>query len=269
MIARIVASARQGPSALVIGLSIAALCLVWGSTWLVIREGLADLPPYTALTARFLLAGVVFAFVANPLARLEGGARPTWRLSLLHGLGILAVPYAIIYWVETVLPSGLVSVLWSIFPMLTAVAAHFMLPAERMAPRQWLGLAVGFAGVGLMFATDVAALGPAAVPAALLLLLSPAVSAVATNFLKREGAGTSSALLNRNGMFLGGVLVGLWALLVETDASASWTPRAILSVAYLALVGTVFAFGIYLWLLRHAPATRLALIAYCIPVVAR
>ena len=110
MIARIAATVRQGPSAQVVGLSIGLLCLVWGSTWLVIREGLADLPPYTSLAARFVLAGGIFAAVASPLARIEGGQAPTWRLSLIHGALVLAVPYAIIYWVETRLPSGLVRV---------------------------------------------------------------------------------------------------------------------------------------------------------------
>jgi drug/metabolite transporter (DMT)-like permease len=119
-----------------------------------------------------------------------------------------------------------------------------------------------------MFATDVSAIGREALPAGLILLLSPLVSAVGTNLLKREGGGTSSVLLNRNGMFVAVVLVGVLALVTESEVPLRWTPRAIFSVAYLALVGTVFAFGVYFWLLRHAPATRLSLIAYCIPVVA-
>jgi drug/metabolite transporter (DMT)-like permease len=268
MIARIAATVRQGPGALVVTLSIGLLCLIWGSTWLVIREGLTDLPPYTSLAARFLVAGIVFAAFAPTLARVEGGRPPSLRLTLIHGVLILALPYAIIYWVETRLPSGLVSVLWSIFPLLTAVGAHFLLRDERMVPRQWLGLFGGFAGVVLMFATDVAAIGAEAVPAGLILLLSPLVSAVGTNLLKREGSGTSSVLMNRNGMFVSAGLVAVWAVIMEHDAPIHWTPRAIFSVAYLALVGTVIGFGVYMWLLRHAPATRLALIAYCIPVVA-
>lgn len=268
MIAKVAAAVRRGPSALVVVVAIGLLCLVWGSTWLVIREGLADLPPFRSLALRFLLAGLGFALIAPTLARLEGGRRPSLRLSLIHGLLVLALPYAIIYWVETRLPSGLVSVLWSIFPLLTAAGAHFMLPDERMVPRQWLGLLGGFAGVTLMFATDVSAFGREAIPAGLVLLLSPLLSAIGTNLLKREGGGTSSVLMNRNGMFVAVALVGVLALTTESEVASSWTPRAIFSVVYLALVGTVFAFGLYLWLLRHAPATRLSLIAYCIPVVA-
>lgn len=268
MIARLQERFGAGPRPLVVNLSIGLLCLIWGSTWLVIREGLADLPPLTALAARFLLAGAVLSALAPTLSRIEGGARPSLRLTLVHAVLCLAVPYALIYRAETVLPSGLVSVLWSICPMLTAVCASILLPEERLAPRQWLGLLGGFLGVALMFATDVRAVGPDAIPVGLLLLGSPAVSALGTNLVKRDGAGTSSALLNRNGMLLGGALVAAWAFHRESGASVTWSPRAIASVAYLALVGTVLAFTVYFWLLRHAPVTRLSLIAYGIPVVA-
>ncbi len=256
------------PGPLAVNLGILLLCGIWGSTWLVIRAGLEDLPPFSSLAVRFLLAALVLAAVAPTLARLEGGGRPSAGLTAVHGLLSMAVPYAIVYWVEVRLPSGLTSVLWSIFPMLTAVAAHGMLPEERLAARQWLGLVGGFAGVALMLATDVAAIGPEAVPAALVLLVSPAVAAIGTNWIKKSGGATSSALLNRNGMLVATVAVVALALAVERDATLRWTQTAILSVAYLALVGTVVTFGLYFWLLRHAPATRMALIAYGIPVVA-
>jgi drug/metabolite transporter (DMT)-like permease len=249
-------------------LGIAVLCLIWGSTWLVISEGLRDLPPFTSLAARFLLAGGLFAAVAGPLARVEGGARPSRKLVTIHGLGTMALPYAVIYWVETRLPSGLVSVLWSIYPILLALTAHAFLPDERMRGRQWAGLAVGFLGVTSMFWTDVRELGPAAVPAGLLLLLSPLSTALATPFIKRGGAGTSSILLNRNGTLVGALGVAALALAVERDAPLELTGPAVFSVAYLAIVGTVLAFGIYYWLLRHAAAMHLAMIAFAVPAVA-
>ena len=246
---------------------IALLCLIWGSTWLVIREGLHDLPPLTSLVARGFLAGATFVLVAPRVARMEGGRSPGVGLSLVYAIGIFALPYAVIYEVETVLPSGLVSVLWSIYPILLAVFAHVLLPSERMRPRQWLGLVVGFAGVTAMLWTDVRDLGPEAVPAGLFLLLSPFSSALATPFIKRAG-GTSSALLNRNGLLLGSVLLLPIAWTLERDAPARWTPGALGSIAYLALVGTVLAFGLYFWLLRHASATAMSLIAFAVPMIA-
>jgi drug/metabolite transporter (DMT)-like permease len=58
------------------------------------------------------------------------------------------------------------------------------------------------------------------------------------------------------------------ALLLERDAPARWTPAAIGSIVYLALAGTVFTFGVYVWLLRHLPAYLLSLSSYLVPVLA-
>ena len=261
-------SSGGSPSRRVVGLLVFVLCLIWGSTWLVISEGLRDLPPLTSLSARFVIAAFVLALIARPLARVEGGERPTWDITLIYAILVLAIPYAAIYWAETRLPSGLVSVLWSIFPILLAVCAHFLLPAERMRRRQWFGLVLGFAGVTSMFWTDVRAIGPGAVPAGLVLLVSPLASAIGTPLIKRRNANTSSAYLNRDGMFVGALIVSFLALAFERGRPIELTGQAVFSVVYLALVGTVLAFGLYFWLLRHAPATFLSLIAFVIPGVA-
>jgi len=256
------------PSRMVLQLGVLLLCLIWGSTWLVISEGLEDLPPLTACGLRFLLTGAIFVLVAPRLARIEGGTRPTWSLRWVYAVLILAVPYGVIYWTETLLPSGLVSVLWSVYPILLAFIAHVLLPEERLLPRQWGGLLVGFLGVVSMFWTDVAAIGPEAIPMGLLLLVSPLVSAIGTPLIKRTNAHSSSVLLNRDGTLLGALLVCLAAWALEGDAEIDWTPRAIFSVVYLAVFGSAVAFGIYFWLLRHAPATYMSLVAFAVPLVA-
>jgi drug/metabolite transporter (DMT)-like permease len=258
----------RAPSELTIHLSIALLCVIWGSTWLVIRAGLRDLPPFTSAAVRFAVAALVMGAAAPALVPREGGARPSIALSLVTGTLNVGLSYGLVYWSETVLPSGLVSVLWSVFPMMMAVCAHRFLPGERLNGAQWLGFAVGFGGVAVLFATDLAAVGPGAVSAGLILLLSPAISAVGTSYIKLHGGGTSSVLLNRNGFAIGSGVLLLAALATERDAGARWSLAALGSVAYLALVGTVVAFGIYFWLLRYAPAYKLSLIAYVVPAIA-
>jgi probable blue pigment (indigoidine) exporter len=244
------------------------LCLIWGSTWLVIREGLADLPPFTSAAVRFVISALCMVVLARRLSRREGGGSPGWRLSLIHGTMNVGINYAVVYWTEVRLPSGLVSLLWSVFPMMVAVLGHCTLPDERLVGRQWLGFAVGLMGIGVLFMTDLVAMGPEAVPAGLVLLSAPALSAVGQTYIKRHGRDVSSVLLNRNGFAVGAILLSVIALAVEGDEPVRWTPAAIGSVAYLSLMGTVLAFSIYFWLLRKAPAHQLSLIAYIVPAVA-
>lgn len=250
------------------GILVGLLCLIWGSTWFVIRAGLQDLPPFTSAGLRFVAAGTIMLGLTPMLRQREGGKVPSVDLWLVIGVVNFGISYGVVYWSETTLPSGLVSLLWAVFPMLVAVLGHHFLPGERLVARQWTGFTLGFIGVGLLFWTDLRDLGRGAIPAGLVLLTSPLVSAFGTIYFKRRGAHASSLLTNRNGMFVGGVLLLALGGLTETDAEFRWTSRAVFSLAYLSLVGTVVTFGLYHWLLRFAPAHRLSLIAYVTPPIA-
>jgi drug/metabolite transporter (DMT)-like permease len=246
----------------------ALLCLIWGSTWLVIRTGLNDLPPLSAAGTRFALAAVVFSALAPALRTREGGEVPPLWLSVCMATLTFAVPYGLVYVAETEIPSGLTSVIWAVFPMMVAICGHYLLPGERLRPRHWYGFATGFLGVAVLFLTDLRDLGPGAVKAGALLLLSPLTAAVGQTLVKRHGARISSTLLNRNGLIGSALLLLAGGVVLERGEPMRWTGPAIFSVAYLSIVGTVLSFGLFFWLLRYAPAHKLSLIAYVIPVIA-
>ncbi len=243
------------------------LSLIWGSTWLVIAEGLRDLPPLTSAGLRFSLAFCVMLVIAPWLARREGGVAPRPMLWITVGCLNFAASYGIVYTTETVLPSGLVSVLWAVFPLMMAGSGHFFLH-ERLRRTQVAGFTIGFLGILMLFATDLGSFGEAAIPIALLLFVSPLVSAVGQTVVKRSGEATSAALLNRNAMGLGAVLLVTGAILTEHDAPIVWTPSSIGSIVYLALIGTCLTFSLYFWLLRYASASRLSVVAYLTPMIA-
>ncbi len=246
----------------------AVLCLLWGSTWLVIKWGLRDVPPFAGASARFVVAFLVMAALTAWLRRREGGDRPPWGVVLAQGLCQFVLNYALVYRSETILPSGLVSVLWSVFPLMMAFAGHFVTRAELLRPRQWLGFAVAFGGIVSLFLTDVAAISREAVSMGLLLLLAPLSVAYSTTLIKARAQGSSSLLLNRDSILIGALGLALLSLLFERPSSVVWSGTAVFSVLYLAIPGTVMTFGVYLWLLRYVPAYRLSLTAYITPVVA-
>lgn len=246
----------------------AVLCLIWGSTWIVIKGGLRDLPPFTSAGARFVIAATIMIGVAAVLSRREGGDPPPAWLWLVQGAANFALTYGIVYHAETVLPSGLVSLLWGIFPILQALSGHWFLPGERLRAGQWLGFGVALAGLALLFRTDLRGFGAAGIPTAALVLLSPIFAVIGTTLVKRYGGGVSSTLLNRNGMFVAAALLVVAALALERDTQPAWTAPAVASVLYLSVIGTVLTFSLFFWLLRYAPAHQLALIAYVTPAIA-
>jgi drug/metabolite transporter (DMT)-like permease len=258
----------DAPSPWVVALLLGLISLVWGSTWLVIRVGIEDVPPLTGAGIRFVLAGSVMALLAPAIVRREGGGRPPVAAILLHAGCQFCVNYALVYWAETVLPSGLVSVLWSAFPLMMGLLGHFVTASERLGARKWVGLLVSFCGIVLLFATDLRSIGRDAVGMGLAVLLAPAAVAVSTTYVKRHAAGSSSVLLNRDAMLLGGVMLLAMALVFERGQRFEATPAAIGSILYLTLAGTVLTFGVYLWLLRTVPAYRMSLTSYVTPVIA-
>ena len=246
---------------------IALLCVVWSSTWWAIRICLEHQPPLSSAAVRFLIAGVAMAALAPRLLRREAAPPPPLWLWSIAGACNFAGSYGILYVAETVVPSGIAAVLWAIFPLLMAGCGVLFLD-ERLRPRQWLGFAVAFAGIVAVFWSDLGGVPDDQTGFAWLLLASPVVAATGTTLVKRYGSKTSSVVLNRNGLLLGAAMLAAAALLREDPLAMAWTPHVTIATLYLALIGTTMTFGIYFWLLRTVPASRLALITYVTPVLA-
>ncbi len=208
------------------------------------------------------------ALLAPWLARREGGGRPPFGVILAQAFCQFVVNYALVYYAETILSSGLVCVLWAIFPLLVALTGHFVTRAERLRGRQWVGMLVGFGGVVVLFATDIAETKGQAWRVAALLLLAPLAVTVSTTLIKLRASAASSVLLNRDSMLIGGVVLLLLSFVTERGEPMHWTATAVWSVLYLALAGTVVTFGSFLWLLKTVPAYRLSLWNYVTPVLA-
>jgi drug/metabolite transporter (DMT)-like permease len=257
------------PTRIRVGAAVALLVAIWGTTWAAIRIGLDDLPPLTALAWRLGLAGALLLALVPVFGVRLGRSRREPLLWAANGLLSFAGSYGVVYWAEQRVPSGLTALLFATFPLFVAVLGHFLLPAERLHPRGAAGTLVGFAGVVLIFSEDLSRLGgPGVARAAAILLLAPAVSAVANVVVKRWGKGIHPLSLTALPLLGAGALVGAAAALFEADRAVRWTPAAIGSVVYLALFGSAIAFVVYFWLLERLPATRLSLITYAVPVVA-
>src|SRR5580700_279449 len=118
--------------------SFVLLCAIWGSTWLVIKEGYGGLGPFNSASIRFLIA----ATMTVPLVLLAGARWPQqneWLLVLWVGAMLFTADYGLIYWGEQSLDSGVTAILFSVLPILTAIGAHFYLPAERLSARKLSG----------------------------------------------------------------------------------------------------------------------------------
>ncbi len=244
-----------------IALAYVACFVLWGSTWLVIRLGLRDLPPLTFAATRMLLA----AALLSPFA-IGAGLRglPTRRWALLGAIGLLqiGVAYALTFVAQQWVPSGLTAVLFATFPVWVVFCARWLLPRHRLTGPKLLACGLGVAGIVVLQsrALQEQALSANAPLGGALILLGSMVVALANVLTRRHLADVKPLLLTFGQTVAGGALLALLAATFERGAELSWTPRVLLVLAYLAIFCTVLTYLLLFWLLPRVPMAAIGAI---------
>lgn len=258
---------RTTPSKFLVSAGFALISVIWGSTWLAIKIGLQSVPPLFAVTIRFSLAMVIL-FV---ILKFRKERLPTDRVALLLylTLGILSYsfPFALVYWGEQYIPSGLASILFAVYPFVVALGSHFFLEAERMNVLKMAGILLGFLGVTLIFWTDIHP-GEASGWAMIGILASTILQGSSLVIVKKMNRSISPTALSLGGMVLGVGILAAMAFTFEDIRQIHLDAAGIGSILYLASFGTVVTFLTYYWLLNHVQAVYLSLVTLVTPVLA-
>lgn len=245
------------------------LCLIWGSTWLFIKLGLEDLPPFTFAGIRFVIAVAILATIIAIRRLSLPNAGRDWLLLLISGVLAFCVNYGLLFWGEQYITSGLAAVLQSTIPAFGLVIAHFYLPGERMTPAKILGIILGVVGVAVVFSNQLDVAGTKALAGCAALIVSSAAAAYSNVLVKAYGKHLDPAVLAGGQMFFGMIPLMLIGIPFEgSPLQFRWTPMAVFALLYLAIIGSVVAFLLYYWLVQNMDVTKTMLIALVTPVVA-
>jgi drug/metabolite transporter (DMT)-like permease len=249
----------------------AAIYIIWGSTYLAIKYAVMSIPPFMVGAVRFLIAGaVLYAW-----ARIESGVRPTrkqWMQGLVLGVFLLGVGNGCVVWAQQRTPSGITALIVAIVPLLV-VLIEWLRPGGRNPGKSvLLGVFIGLAGMALLIGPS-AFMGAGDIQpmAALVLLMGSLSWSTATVYGKRIEVPRVPLLASAIQLLGGGLaLTGVSLLAGELGEvrPAEIPLRAILSVLYLIVFGSIIAFSAYSWLLRVASPTRISTYAYVNPIVA-
>jgi len=245
------------------------LCGIWGSTWLFIKLGLADLPPITFAGIRFVIAcTILFSLILIRRIQLPR-ARRDWLLLAVSGILSFGFNYGLVFWGEQYITSGLAALLQATLPAFGLVFAHFHLPAERLSWTKIFGVVLGVCGVGAVFSNQLTVAGSRALAGCVALILSAMFAAYSNVLVKAYGKHLNPAVLSAGQMLFGLILLLSVGIPLEGNPFRfHWTPMAVIAMFYLAIVGSVIAFLLYYWLVLNMDVTKSMLIALVTPVVA-
>lgn len=238
---------------------------VWGTSFLFIKIGVAELPPELLVTGRLIIAATCLVTVLY----VRGLRLPTqgrvWRDFLFVGIVGVVLPFWLITWGEQTIPSGMAAILNGTTPLFTALLAYIGTREERLSGLRLLGIGIGFIGVLVAVGINDLSLTNTNTLGELAVLVAALCYGISGLYGRRAFRGLP-ALLPATGQILTGALVITpLALAAHGIPSAFLSFRTIGAVVGLALFGTVIAYILFYWLIERIGATRTSMVTYLLP----
>jgi drug/metabolite transporter (DMT)-like permease len=245
------------------------VCTVWGSTYLAIRIGVADLPPLLFAGIRFLIAGALLAGIVVALGDKLPASIRDWRILGITGLFLLLGGNAVVVWAEQFVESGPASVFVAAVP-LWAAFFDVMVPGgtTHFTWRIGAGLALGFLGSALLAGITPGQLLETDLKGPVALTLASASWAYGTVYIKRRSTDTTPFAASAVQMMIGGAVITVLGLVRGETNQWQFTSDGIGALAYLIVFGSIVGYTAYAYALRYASATVVGTYAYVNPVVA-
>src|SRR2546427_10332102 len=242
------------------------LCVVWSSTWLVIKIGLRDLPPISYAAIRFVLAVIVLLAVSTGRVRLLPQQASDYLVLAFTGVLMFAVNYGLLFWGELHVSSGLAAVLQATIPIFGMVFAHLMLPDEPLRLQKLLGALVALGGVTIICERLLGFNGLMAFWGGLGIVFGAAGAAFSNVLLKARVIQLAPAMIAAWQMIFGVVPLLVTGFIVEgNQLRFHWSGLSIFCLLYLAVIGSALTFLLLYWLLPRMTVTNLQTISLITP----
>jgi drug/metabolite transporter (DMT)-like permease len=252
-------------------LAFAIIYFVWGSTFLAIRVGVREVPPFLLAAMRFLVAGLVLYGWTMARGERSPNARQWASISLLAVM-IFAVDYGLLFWAEQRVPSGIAAVMLATIPVFMALSEIVLLATQKLTARLALALLIGIGGVAALMSRSLDLGGPPVDRLGAVALIFASVSWSVASALSRKLPLPASKVMSSGAQMLaGGVFLTVAsAALGEFRNFHPWAVSrgAWLALLYLIVAGSIIGFTAYVWLLHHESPTKVGTYAYVNPVVA-
>jgi drug/metabolite transporter (DMT)-like permease len=246
-----------------------AVCISWGTTYLATRVAIDSIPPFAMAGPRHFIAGIIIALVLR-MRGIKLPLRESWRGHALLGLLMIGVGNGCLVWAQQFVPTGVAAVMVSVIPFWMIGVEALMPNGEPIHTRQMIGLLLGFGGIVLLTSSSLNGSAPTrqVVVGVIMTQLSCLGWAVGSAYAKRHKREDNLFAATAVQIICGGAILMVVATLTGEWSDARPTPRSLVAVLYLVVVGTFVGYVCYVYALKHLPVAIVSLYAYFNPVIA-
>ncbi len=259
------------PSRLAVLLPFAIVTLIWGSTWIVIRDQLGTVPPSWSVSYRFLIAGIgMLAYAAWRGERITLDARG-WAFAGALAVLQFCLNFNFVYRAEEHITSGLVAVVFALLLVPNAILGRIFL-GTQLGPRLLVGSAVAMAGVALLFVHEarVDPNGPAESMIGIGITMMGVMAASIANVLQGTQTARRYPMVPMLGvaMLIGAAVDAIIAWTLHGPPVIEWRAGYLFGLLYLGVFASAIAFTLYFGVLRIIGPAKAAYSSVIVPVIA-
>ncbi len=250
-------------------LALGVVCLVWGTTYLVLRIGVTQFPAFLFSSIRFLCAGAILLVLMLTVGKAAWPDLKTLFNQAIGGLFMITLGVSVVGWGETYISSGLAAIICSVMPIWMILINVTISKDERPNLLTILGLLTGLSGIVLIFGQHLTEFSDSDYRIGILItFLANFCWAIGSVWTKKKGSQGNPFLNAGLQMVFGGIFLIPLSLLFDNYEMVQWSNEIILCLVYMILVGSVAAYACYFYAIKKLPMTLVSLYAYVNPIVA-
>lgn len=250
-------------------LSLAAVCVIWGTTYLALRIAVMHFPPFLFSGIRQLVAGIILVAFMLTIGKQKF---PTWaelKVQAFGGFLMLTLGNGLVAWAELQVSSGIAAIICSIMPIWVIVINVLIYKEEKPTLPIMSGIALGLLGIVLIFGDSLTELTSTQYLVSIVFIVIANISwAGGSVWMKTKHLNTNPFMNAGLQMIFGGCFMFPISLAVDDLSHVTLSTEAVYSFLYLIIFGSLIAYTCYTYAIRHLSMTIVSLYAYINPLVA-
>jgi drug/metabolite transporter (DMT)-like permease len=250
-------------------IALAAVCIIWGTTYLALRIAVLHFPPFLFTAIRQTTAGLLLIIFMLTAGKAALPAKSHIIRQAIGGFFMISMGNGLVAWAEMHIPSGIAAIICSLMPVMVILINVMIDKNEKPNVPIILGLAIGLVGIIMIFSEHIAEFSNTQYIVGIVMTFAAVISWAGGSIWIKKRNGESNPFVNAGIQMLFG---GLWliplSLLFDDLSKVTWSFEAGWSLLYLIVFGSIIAYASYSYALKKLPMTIVSLYAYVNPIVA-